>query len=419
MKAMKYLSILAVMLFVTSAYAADLIVVFKSGSTPEQAEEILLKYGFTALSLSTYKAGRDYTVAVEYQKEEQFSADLDNLRSEDSVERIFLDIGMKLNSDAVSYQDLLDSVRQKNMSLGSYSAYFLPPYDLDPVKFLADLSRYSTDFAKLEEAGNYLNKFPRQSDATVVYIDSGLSSSLSGLLAEQGNLVIPDGVEILEDSVGHGTKLASLGLAYDLDIQFISLKAIKPDGTIGALLFEAALDKLIELTDGSEGEPVLSGRVVVNMSFSISASNYIGQAKGWLIARGYSEQSAATEAQNMWSSFKEEYREKIAILSERGVVFVASTSQVESENNGEELFPSLYNEVISVGRTQFEGREQHCDILAPDRMFALDQNLNVVVAEGVSFGAGLVSAFISQILGVNPNLTTDEIRAILRYSDFA
>ncbi|MDP8234276.1 MAG: S8 family serine peptidase [Candidatus Saelkia tenebricola] len=420
-----------------TAYAAELVVVFEADTSEVVIEEILNKYSFTKDFGFISFGSSNYRAAVDYKGTEPILSVISQAEKEKQVKHVFFEIDLELNSDEYSYQNVLADIRERNAEALKYS-------EEAERNYLEELALQNAEALRgLEEAGDYLEKFDLQNNATVIYCDSGFlhqdHPAINELLND-GELVVvedddyheygfnfvsddsmPEDLDSKGNLIGHGTEMASLGLAYVSRHNFMVMK-VKGDDFPTARL-GAALSEIGSLLE----EGILSDGVVVNMSFSTTKSSWVEKAILFILNNNPNldpdseedQARAKSAAEDEWDRRLNEFREEFILpLSEMGVIFVASSRKDNSANNGDEFFPGCFDEVISVGRASYSNSETDCDILAPHKMYVSDDFQSIKEVEGTSSGAALVSAFIGEILRVNPGLNSDEIRAILRYDNF-
>jgi hypothetical protein len=130
------------------------------------------------------------------------------------------------------------------------------------------------------------------------------------------------------------------------------------------------------------------------------------------------------------SGFSTAYQTAIDTAYNNGIVVVACMMNF---NNGVPYYPAAFNNTIAVGSTDSNDERtepffwsatsgsnygSHIDVIAPGNyMYGLSYNSNTNYNSywgGTSQATPLVSGICSLMLSLNPNLTVDEIKAILR-----
>jgi thermitase len=129
------------------------------------------------------------------------------------------------------------------------------------------------------------------------------------------------------------------------------------------------------------------------------------------------------------SSFSQVLRDAVNYALDNGVIVVAC---MMNENNNVTYYPAGYTGVISVGATNNRDLRaepfawgggsnwgQHIDFVAPGNLIASLRHNNFtagVYYSGTSMSAPFVSAIISLMLSIDPDLTRNEVYDILKYT---
>lgn len=204
------------------------------------------------------------------------------------------------------------------------------------------------------------------------------------ILGNLGDYIDPD--PIPEDEHGHGTLVSGIICA---GINNTGIVGIAPNANLVVL-------RAFDVTGNAEVKDIASAIIyaglnkidVLNLSFG---TNYNSRL----------------------------LREAIKFAAEMGCIIIAS-----SGNDGEivEHYPSDYPEVISVGATTGLGQigkssnfGPRVDIFAPGyEILTTTIGNNYKYVSGTSFSAAIVSGVVALLLEINPNLTPNEIKAILK-----
>jgi len=398
--------VLLIILVSLAAWGEDLVAIFESGCSVAEVERILTRHNFILLNGYVRVGAGDYCAYIKYQGEGNLQEAINKLRSEEKVMYVYSELDLELNSN--DQIQILERIKELNRVLNN-------------------------DFQSLEQAIAYLSQFPKTSQTVVIYLDTGFlspSHEVVNLLYEKGGIVAPsqggygwdiqlsiskDGkkkeVKLAdyepEDTLGHGTELVSLGLAYIPDLNFMVMKVRNGD-KINTRQVKYALGLIMNLLE--EREDSDSCRIVINMSFSIpeeAALRVLG-SKGW-------------------KDFLDDFwRNYIHPLAEKGVIFVSASKNNEGYKNSVH-FPGCFGEVISVGIYDgstfgdFEdlgafNKERGVDVICPSLYYTTPDFETTKKRYGSSYGTAVTSAFISKILSVNPNLKQNEIELILQLS---
>lgn len=125
------------------------------------------------------------------------------------------------------------------------------------------------------------------------------------------------------------------------------------------------------------------------------------------------------------SEFIKEERDLIALAGKMGILVVASAGN--NNNNVDYIenkeYPAAYNlsNLISVGATNFQNQKSDCsnygesvDVSAPgEGILSTAPNSFYVEMEGTSPAAAMVSGIAALLLSKDPNLTPEEVKAII------
>lgn len=168
------------------------------------------------------------------------------------------------------------------------------------------------------------------------------------------------------------------------------------------------------------------------MPLKILNENNSGNYSWWISAINYAVNNGA-KVINMsvgGSGFSQGMRDAVDNAHSNGVVIVAC---MMNYNNGTSYYPAAYTNTIAVGSTDADDTRSnpffwsstsgsnygdHIDVIAPGNYiyglsYSSDTNYNGYWG-GTSQAAPLVAGICSLILDVNPELTTEDIRNILR-----
>lgn len=220
-------------------------------------------------------------------------------------------------------------------------------------------------------------------DITVAVVDSGIASGTIGDALVAGlDTVNPCG-NGTSDANGHGTAVA---------------------GIIASPEHGAAA-----------GVRILPVRTSLSTGVQLRWAN--AAAVVWATNRGANVINLSSSSQSSTPSVVE--RSAIRYAVSRGVVLVAAAGNSRYKSA---TYPAGYPDVISVTSTDGDGalssfaaRRGRIDVAAPGGMIettGVDGQARVV--SGTSFAAPFVSAVVARLLAVNPDLSPDEVAALLR-----
>lgn len=234
-------------------------------------------------------------------------------------------------------------------------------------------------------------------ELVVAVIDSGVSPThpdLAGKLVAGYNAV--DGSDNADDISGHGTHVAGIIAAADddmvgtagaaMDVKIMPIRVVADNGSISV---SSIHDAIIWAVD--------NGADVINLSLG-------------------SDQASETEL----SAVQYAYANNVPAIASAGNWFNKIS------------YPASYPEAISVGalnaegdRAQFSSILSAVDIAAPGALIfsphwdkttgdSWSDQLNNQPVSGTSFSAAIVSGTVALQKSVNPNLTVEEIRGVLK-----
>ncbi len=193
----------------------------------------------------------------------------------------------------------------------------------------------------------------------------------------------------------HGTHIAGILAAQhnSQDVSTTSIQGIAPGAKILPIKF---------LDNSGSG----------SISQALNAINYA-------VARGAKIINASWGGSHCSKTFKQ----AIANLESRNVIFVAATGNDGANLDINPKFPAYFNvnPIISVGavgtnlsRASYSNFGQNVDILAPGTSVTSASSLGTQVLTGTSMAAPLVSGAIALIRQIQPNATVHEVRQALQ-----
>lgn len=231
----------------------------------------------------------------------------------------------------------------------------------------------------------------------VAVIDSGVSPThpdLAGKLVPGHNAI--DGSDNSADIHGHGTRVAGIIAAAHNDVGIVGtamdvkIMPVRVLGNDGRILVTWIHDAIVWAVD--------HGADVINLSFG-------------------NETPSETELA------------AVRYATERGVTILASAGNRFNRIS----YPAGYPEVIAVGsvdaagnRSRFSSIITEVDVAAPGELLYTpswdeqrgdhwdDHLFNGRVVEGTSFSAAIVSGIVALQKSINPDLTPEQVRSILR-----
>jgi uncharacterized protein YlbG (UPF0298 family) len=364
------------------SYSEELIIILSSEAKDEEVNSVLNKYNISEKS-TVYLTDKRLKYILVATYEDNLKDMIEKIKTEKEVIDVYLNFELKLQSD-FSSTELLEAITGYN------------------------------ELFDLEDATGYLHRFPGEK-TMIAYLDSGFLYQghdlineliISGRLINEGNgygidFTSDPNTNYPEDNLGHGTAVASLGLAHSSNSCFFIAK-VSEEGELRFLKLLNALDHVKTLSQH------FPGNIIINMSLNVPIEDIVLQYQ----AQGYSEEEARQKYTELIDWFQDNY---IGPLLDAGVVLVST-----AYNGGDvDVFPGNLSGVICVGELSLAGEVSLPDVLAPSMVYVADKYFSSLnFDEGSSYGAALVSAFLGELLRVNYNLTADELKIIMTCNDF-
>jgi len=234
---------------------------------------------------------------------------------------------------------------------------------------------------------NYNGTYNKE-DVIVALIDTGVSTAAitNSHLLEGYNYLTND--NNTEDNINHGTAVASIILG----CSSAEIEANAPDAYIVPLVVVTKVEDEIKTIDTDELADVIRDSVDVYNADIINIS--LGSTKD-----------------------SEKLRDAVEYAAKKGVLVISAIGNDES--NGSKYYPAIYDEVISVGSVDRDGRVSSFSTDGAD-VYALGEDMWLASRKGVkysergtSFATGYITADAANIKLNNKEIRLDDLKAEL------
>jgi subtilisin family serine protease len=227
-------------------------------------------------------------------------------------------------------------------------------------------------------------------------IDTGVSARFfeEGKIIEGKNYAFPE--KNTEDTIGHGTRIASLILGFEKYGQ--AYKGANPD---------AALVPMVYMASSPYGVTVNSG--VPGIAKAIRDAVDIYGCKVLIISSGVIHNDKELEA-------------AVNYAEGRGVTLISAVGNDNLKKPENVFYPAAYNAVVGVGSSKdgavssFSQRNNVFVCAPGEGLKALSRKGRVETVSGTSYAAALVAAAAAKLYAAQPDITPARVRELLRQS---
>jgi len=224
-------------------------------------------------------------------------------------------------------------------------------------------------------------------------IDTGISTRFfeDGRISEGKNYAFPE--KNTEDTIGHGTRIASLILGFEKS-GYVQ-KGAYPDAVLVPMVYMAAYPSGVAVNTGING--------IVRAIYD--AIDIYG-CKVLIISSGVLHNDAELEI-------------AVNYAEEQGVTLVSAVGNDNLKKPENVFYPAAYPNAIGVGASKngavssFSQRNNVFVSAPGENLKVLNHKGRLETVSGTSYAAAFVAAAVSSLYAAQPDITPEEIRALL------